>query len=42
MDGDDYMVAGDCEVDVPDFTHRPEWFQPIESGDVGGRFQQVI
>jgi hypothetical protein len=28
MDGDDYIVADDFEVDVPDFEHRPEWFAP--------------
>ncbi len=28
IDGDDYIVARDFEVDVPDFIHKPEWFQP--------------
>jgi hypothetical protein len=28
MDGDDYIVAEDFVLDVPDFEHRPEWFAP--------------
>lgn len=28
IDGDDYIVARDFDVDVPEFEHRPEWFQP--------------
>ena len=28
IDGDDYIIAKDFEVDVPEFEHRPEWFQP--------------
>ena len=28
IDGDDYIVADDFEVDVPDFIHKPEWFEP--------------
>lgn len=26
MDGDDYIVAEDFVLDVPDFEHRSEWF----------------
>jgi hypothetical protein len=25
---DDYIVAEDFEVDVPEFNHEPDWFQP--------------
>ncbi len=28
IDGEDYIVAVDFEVDVPEFVHKPEWFQP--------------
>ena len=28
IDGDDYIIADDFEVDVPEFIHEPEWFQP--------------
>ncbi len=28
IDGDDYIIAVDFEVDVPEFVHKPEWFQP--------------
>ena len=28
IDGDGYIIANDFEVDVPDFVHKPEWFQP--------------
>ncbi len=28
IDGEDYIVADDFEVDVPEFIHSPEWFQP--------------
>ena len=28
IDGDDYIIASDFEVEVPEFTHKPEWFQP--------------
>ena len=28
MDGDDFIVATDFELDVPKFEHRPEWFDP--------------
>jgi len=28
IDDDDYIVAEDFEVDVPEFVHAPEWFQP--------------
>lgn len=28
IDGDDYIIADDFEVDVPEFVHKPEWFQP--------------
>ena len=30
---DDYIIAEDFEVDVPEFVHRPEWFQPAGRGD---------
>lgn len=26
IDGNDYIIAEDFEVDVPEFDHRPEWF----------------
>lgn len=28
IDSDDYIIADDFEVDVPEFVHKPEWFQP--------------
>jgi hypothetical protein len=28
IDDDDYIVAADFEVDVPEFIHDPKWFQP--------------
>ncbi len=28
IDGEDYIVAHDFDIEVPDFEHRPEWFQP--------------
>lgn len=28
IDGSDYIIADDCEIDVPEFEHRPEWFKP--------------
>ena len=28
IDGGDYVIAQDFEVDVPEFEHRPEWFRP--------------
>ena len=28
IDIDDYIIAYDFEVDVPEFVHKPEWFQP--------------
>lgn len=28
IDGDDYILADDFEVDVPAFEHRAEWFDP--------------
>ncbi len=28
IDGTDVIIARDFEIDVPDFDHRPEWFQP--------------
>ncbi len=28
IDGDDYIIADDFEIDVPEFVHKPEWFQP--------------
>jgi len=27
-DDDDYIIADDFEIDVPEFVHKPEWFQP--------------
>ena len=33
IDGDDYIIADDFEVDVPEFTHEPDWFQPAGRGD---------
>lgn len=32
IDDDDYIIADDFEVDVPEFIHEPEWFQPAERG----------
>ena len=32
MDEEDYIIADDFEVDVPEFRHEPEWFQPDPSG----------
>ncbi|MGI4787474.1 MAG: hypothetical protein ACRYFS_01345 [Janthinobacterium lividum] len=28
IDADDYIIANDFEIDVPEFVHKPEWFQP--------------
>lgn len=28
LDDDDYIIAQDFELDVPEFEHRPEWFEP--------------
>lgn len=28
INGDDYIIAKDFEVDVPKFVHNPEWLQP--------------
>jgi len=28
IDSDNYMIAKDFEVDVPEFIHKPEWFNP--------------
>jgi hypothetical protein len=28
MDDDDYLIADDFELEVPEFEHRPEWFAP--------------
>ncbi len=28
IDGEDYIIADDFEVDVPEFQHKPEWFYP--------------
>jgi hypothetical protein len=25
IDGDDYLIAADLEVDVPEFEHHPDW-----------------
>jgi hypothetical protein len=27
IDGSDYIIADDFELDVPEFEHKPEWFQ---------------
>jgi hypothetical protein len=35
IDDDDYIIARDFEVDVPDFVHEPEWFQPGAPGHAG-------
>ena len=32
IDDDDYIIADDFEVDVPEFIHEPEWFQPADLG----------
>lgn len=32
LDGKDFIVARDFEVDVPDFEHRREWFDPTVAG----------
>ena len=32
IDDDDYIIAEDFEVDVPEFVHEPEWFQPAGRG----------
>jgi hypothetical protein len=37
IDHDDYIIAEDFEVDVPEFVHRPEWFQPAGRGDEAER-----
>jgi hypothetical protein len=34
LDGD-YIIADDFEVDVPEFTHNPAWFQPVQSDEAG-------
>lgn len=31
IDGGDYIIADDFEIDVPEFIHNPEWFQPRAS-----------
>ena len=28
LDSDDYIIARDFEVDVPEFVHDPQWFRP--------------
>jgi hypothetical protein len=33
IDDDEYIIAEDFEVDVPEFVHEPEWFQPLGQGD---------
>jgi hypothetical protein len=30
MDGDDYIIADDFELEVPEFEHRSEWFSPAK------------
>jgi hypothetical protein len=34
-DGEDYLIAEDFEVDIPEFEHREEWFMPLEFRTVG-------
>ena len=29
--GTDYIIADDFEVEVPEFIHKPEWFQPRDN-----------
>jgi hypothetical protein len=29
MDGDDFIVAEDFLLELPEFEHRPEWFVPF-------------
>jgi hypothetical protein len=33
IDADDYIIAEDFEIDVPEFIHEPEWFQPAGRSD---------
>lgn len=33
IDEDDYIIADDFEVDVPEFIHQPEWFETVEKRD---------
>jgi hypothetical protein len=35
IDDDDYIIARDFEVDVPEFSHDSEWFRPGASADAG-------
>ena len=35
IDHDDYIIARDFEVDVPEFVHEAEWFQPGAPGHAG-------
>jgi hypothetical protein len=35
IDADDYIIARDFEVDVPEFVHEAEWFQPDAPGNTG-------
>jgi hypothetical protein len=35
IDADDYIIARDFEVDVPEFVHEAEWFQPDAPGNAG-------
>jgi hypothetical protein len=37
IDDDDYIIAEDFEVDVPEFVHEPEWFQPVGVASRGER-----
>ncbi len=32
LDDGDYVIADDFEVEVPEFTHDPSWFQPAAEG----------
>ena len=32
LDGTDYIIADDFEVDVPEIVHRPEWFSGTPRG----------
>jgi hypothetical protein len=33
FDDDDYIIAEDFEVDVPEFIHEPEWFSLPSAGE---------
>ena len=33
IDDDDYIIAEDFEIDVPEWIHEPDWFQPTGRRD---------